>query len=196
MLDYLLDISHRCLFLFLFCSISMVSCTSYLDQDRTRNDWRYFFEHWMNVSLPFLFFSSERKEFELFVVSLSINRPDYWTYVSNHSFSLFVFSPPIYISCILFIVWNDSARGYHRVKVCSHFKTNCMDSFFCLFDRWTSREKISIRSVIMNIELIKTIPTKESIISMCIFRPDLDCGRFLRMTYSSPSIVSMCQTNR
>jgi hypothetical protein len=58
------------------------------------------------------------------------------------------------------------------------------------------RSEIYICSVIMNIKLMKTIRPKENIVLMYTFRPDLDCGRFLHMIYSSFSIVSMCQMNR
>lgn len=51
-----------------------------------------------------------KRERELFDVLLSTNRPDYWTYVFNHWFSLFVFSSMIQYWEILFSFqdkWNE-----------------------------------------------------------------------------------------
>jgi hypothetical protein len=120
---------------------------------------------------------------------------------------MFVFSLALFLYSDCFI--NDSAIGYKRSKECPHFETKhwllTLNGFLsCLVDRWTlifdfqyeeKGSEIYICSVIMNIKLMKTIRSKENIVLMYTFRPDLDCGRFLHMTYSSSSIVSMCQMN-
>ena len=91
------------------------------DNHRRRNDWDTF---WASTELDFLslsfsfsasiFLSDERQDTsELFDVSLSIDRPEYWTRASNHSRSLFVLSlsRPVVFTSMLFCIWDK-----HRIE--------------------------------------------------------------------------------